>query len=413
MYAPCHERMRRVLIALVVASMVVVAGCSGGPSGTDTPTPTTDAVDDDETDAPDDDDADDDDGDVPDTDTPEDGEGTVAPPSDGPPPGVNDDGTVNTSAIEAAHYSVIQGSSFRIEVTREGGPNPFSFTLYNGSGSARIDLEPLDDDHLSQFYIGGSDVITRLNTSESPPKVYSYGSTSPQTGVVFTYAILSLVYPSNQLNIGTFEADGTVTRDGEELTRLSATGINETAAERNQFSSAEGTITGLSGEVLVSSDGLVREMTLEQTFDSGETRSITFTLTGFGSTTAEEPDWIDEAPKLEGSLSGDGTVLELSHTGGPEIPADTTLTLESGGLGGGLPPSNATLPESVSSGDTVYVYATGSTSDPSVEVSVNEEPSTSDAIDLSQFSPQVSGTLGEVRFAIGVPDDGEEEASDA
>jgi hypothetical protein len=394
--------MRRVLLVLVVASMMVLAGCFGGTSGPDTATPTTAPGDGPETDTPDDGSG---------TDTPGAGTDTTAPPGDGAPPGVGADGTVNGTALQAAHYSVVQDSSFRVNVSSEGGPNPVSFTLYNGSRAARIDIEQADGDGTSQFYISQT-FLTSFNSTESPPKTYSYGSTSEQFGVVFAYAILFGAYPGQQLRVGIFEEDGTVTRNGEELTRLSATGVNETAAEESGFTRGDATLTDISGEILVRSDGLVREMTVEQTFDSGETESLEFTLSGLGDTTAEKPDWIDEAPRLEGSLSTDGSVLELAHTGGPEIPAGTTLTLESGSFGGGLAPTNATLPESVSEGDSVYVYATGNATDPGVEVSVNDEPAPDDAIDLTQFSPQVSGTLDEVRFVIGVPDE-ENDSADA
>jgi hypothetical protein len=418
--------MRRLLLTLVVASMIVVAGCSGGPSGTDTVTPTSDTGEGTETTAP---------GDGPETtapgdgtetaspgdmtgtpgdggmDTPDGSDGTATPPADGVPPGVGADG-INGTAIRAAHYSVIQNTSFRVDVTEEGGSNPVSFTLQNGTEAARLDIEQVDGDAASRFYITEG-FLTRFNSSQSPPKTYSYGSTSEQFGVVFAYAIFFGAYPGQQLNVGIFEEDGTVTRDGEELTRLSVTGVNETAVQQGGFTSGDATLTDMSGEVLVRSDGLVREMSLEQSFDDGPTQSVEFTLSDLGSTSADDPDWIDEAPRMEGSLSGDGTVLELAHTGGPDVPADTTLTLASGGFGGGLTPTNVTLPESVSEGDSVYVYVTGSATNPTVEVSVNDEPTSQEAIDLSQLSPQVSGTLGEVRFVIGVPDQNQDGAADA
>jgi hypothetical protein len=398
--------MRRVLIALALASMIVVAGCSSGPSGTDTMTTT---APDDGTDTPGDDT--DTPGDGDDTATPDEGTETATPPSDGAPPGVNADGSVNTSALQAAHYTVLQGSSFRADVTEEGGPDPITFTLYNGTSAARLDIEQAAGDGTLELYLS-ENVITSFNGSESPPKTYSYGSTSEQFGAVFAYAILFRLYPGQQLDVGTFEEDGTVTRDGEELTRLSATGVNETAVEEGQFGADNATLTDMSGELLVRSDGLVRETSLDLSFDDGRSQTLSFALSGLDDTTADEPDWIDEAPRLEGSLSIDGTVMELSHAGGPEIPADTTLTLASGGFGGGLTPTNVTLPESVSEGDSVYVYATGNATDPGVEVSVNDEPAPDDAIDLTELSPQVSGTLDEVRFVIGVPDE-ESDSADA
>ncbi|MFB6227138.1 MAG: hypothetical protein ABEH88_00885 [Halobacteriales archaeon] len=321
------------------------------------------------------------------------------------PPGIEANGSVNGSAIREAHYSILNGSSFQVNVSVEGGENPIAFTLSNGTSAARIEIRELDGDGVARFYVS-PDYVTRFNNTQSPPKTYSYGSTGTQFRVAFTYAILLRAYPSQQLNLGTFEENGTVTRNGEELTRLSATGINQTAVEESgAFSNAN--LTDMSGEVLVRSDGLVREMNLQQSFADGQTQNLSFSLTGLGSTSADAPGWIGEAPRLEGSLSDDGTVMELAHTGGPEIPAGANLTLRSGGFGVGLATANVTLPESVSPGDSVYVHATGEASNPTVEVSVNDPPSPTDALNLSQYSPQVSGTLGEVRFVIGVPEDDE------
>jgi len=412
--------MRRALLALLVASMIAVAGCAGGPAPTDTETtapggtPTDTPADmptdtpgdggsvtetpdgEDPTDTPADGDA---------TDTPEDGD--TAPPSEnGFPPGVDGSTVTNATALQAAHFDALSGSSFRVDVSETGGPNPLSFTIRNGSGSVDLELSEVGGDGATSIHIT-ENVTTVFNNSRTPPKVYSYGSTSQQFGTLFLYAIIFRAYPSQQLSAGTFEVDGTVTQDGEELTRLSATGVNETAVEGGGSTSSEATLTDMSGEVLVRSDGLVREMRLQQTFDTGSTSELSFSVSGFGSTSAPEPDWIEEAPRVEGSLSEDGTVMKLSHTGGPEIPANTTLTLSSGGFGGGITPTNVTLPTSLAPGDSVYVYATDSLRDPTVEVSV-DEPSPTDALNLSEASPQVSGVLGDVRFVIGIPDRGDD-----
>ena len=374
--------MRRALLVVVVVSTVVAAGCFGGPSGTDTAT---------ETASP-----------APDTGTPEGGETGTSTPSDGLPPGVESDGTVDGGVLETAHYRAIQGSSFRIDVSETGGPNPRSFTLYNGTGTARIEFGAPGGG--GTFYLA-NDVVTVHNDDQSPPNTYSYGTTNQGSVAGATYLSLIGVYPARYLSVGTFEADGTVTRDGEELTRLAATGVNATAVAERESSFSRGNLTDMSGTVLVRSDGLVREMHLNQTFETGDTGDLEFTLAGIGATSVEEPDWIDQAPRLEGSLSANGTVLELEHVGGPAIPAGTTLELAFGDLREDLAPSNATLAEPVSTGDTVSVYAPGNLLSPGVEVSVNGGAAPDDAMDLSQFDTQVSGTVGDVRFVVGVPDD--------
>ena len=361
--------MRRALLALALASMTLVAGCSLGPAGTPTASP--DASD------------------------------TLATPDAGDlPAGVDSSGLTNATALREAHLEAIRGSSFRMDVSEGGAPDPVSFVLRNGTSTASVDVANPTRNESVEFYIGG-DVITRFNASQAPPKVYSYGATSEQFGATFLYAILLGVYPGQQLTAGTFEVDGIVTRDGEELIRLSATGINETAVER-QGSTSSGNLSDMSGHVWVRPDGLVRRMSLNQSYDSGTTTSVAFEVSGIGRTSPEEPDWLGDAPRLEGSLSADGDVLALTHAGGATIPAGTTLTLQQGGfltrtLG------NVTLPDAVSGGDTVYLHATGTPANTTVEVTVGGEPAPSDPVDLSQLSPQVSGTLDDVRFVVGVP----------
>jgi len=405
--------MRRLLIALAVASMVVVAGCATGPSGTDTPATT----------APDGTTAPGDETTTPDG-TTSSGNGTAAPggsddtvtpigtvvtdtrPASDPAPdelpaGVDAAGVTNATALGQAHFGVLRGSSFRIDVSETGGTDPVSVSIHNGTGAVSLDITNASTGERAGIYIG-NDTITRFNSSRSPPKVYSYGSTSEQFGALFVYAVLLRVYPSQQLTTGTFEVDGTVTRDGEKLIRLSATGVNETAVQQEGSSSGRGALADMAGKVWVRPDGLVRRMTLKQRYDSGATTSIEFAVSGIGNTSPAEPDWLGEAPRLEGSLSANGTVLELTNAGGVTVPANTTLSVQQGGLAPRLL-GGVTLPEPVAPGESIYLYATGTPSEPTVEVALTE-PSPADAVNLSRLSPQVSGTLGNVDFVIGVPE---------
>jgi len=376
--------MRLVLVVLVVATILLAAGCFGTPTGPETATPTAPS------------------GDGTGTDTSHTGGTNTATQSGGSPPGVGADGSVDGAVLEREHYRALQGSSFRLDVSEDGGPDPRTFTLYNGSEATRIAFGPSGDG--GTFYIAGQ-VVTVLDDERSPTKTYSFGTTDQGSIAGATHLSLVGTYPGRYLRVGTFERDGTVVRDGETLTRLSATGVNETALAERESTTTDGNLTDMSGTVLVRSDGLVREMSLQQTFDTGETASLNVTLGRLGTTSVGEPGWIDEAPRLEGSFSANGTVLELAHTGGPELPAGTTLTIDFGELRAGLPPSNATLEEPVFPGDSVSVYATGTVLDPAVEVRADSAPAPVGAMNLSRWNTQASGTVGDVRFVIGVPQD--------
>jgi len=427
--------MRRVLPVLVVF-LAVTAGCFGGPTGSDTPTPTlhapTESVDTaatptatspGTTDRTDGDasgtESKGSDGGTP-TETPTTTASTTAtptptatpipdtptgtPPSGGEElaPGITDAGVGNVTALREAHFEALNGSSFTIDVAEDSSSESFDLLIENGSEAVNIDIDQANA--VSGFYIRG-DLVTRFNESQTPPKVYSYGSTAERFGVVFAYAILLAAYPTPQIAVGEFEVDGTVTRDGEELIRLRAVGINETAVAESSTSFAPGNLTDMSGTVLVRPDGLVRDMSLDMALESGEGRTTSYAVSGIGSTTASEPGWLSEAPQFEGALAGDGRVFELTHAGGATLPAGSNVSLETGAFGGGLTLGNVTLGTPVSSGDTVYLYATGSLANATAHASVNERPDLpSGALNLSERSDvQVSGTLEDVRFVIGTP----------
>ncbi|MFB6295259.1 MAG: hypothetical protein ABEH66_00235 [Halobacteriales archaeon] len=431
--------MRRTLLA-AVAVLVVTAGCFGGPSATDTPTPTLDApTETDETPA------------TPTatdttmerTERTDDGStGTVSPESDGGTPtatpttmepesrtptatptatprpdrrtetpksggeelapGITGAGVQNMTALREAHFEALNGSSFTIDVSERRRSESFDLLIENGSRAVNMDIAQANT--TSGFYIRG-DAVTRFNESQMPPKVYSYGSTTERFGVVFAYAILLAAYPAPQIAVGEFEADGTVTRDGEELIRLRAVGINETAVEESRASFAPENLTDMSGTVLVRPDGLIRNMSLDMALESGEARSVSYAVSGIGSTTASQPGWLTEAPQFEGALAADGKVFELTHAGGATLPAGSNLSLETGAFGGGLTFGNVSLGTPVSPGDTVYLYATGSLANATAHASVNEQPDLpSGALNLSERSDvQVSGTLEDLRFVIGTP----------
>ncbi len=88
-----------------------------------------------------------------------------------------------------------------------------------------------------------------------------------------------------------WEQNGTETRDGTTVTVYTATGVEN----RTAFGLPSST-TVTNGELLVDGDGVVRELTLGTSDEQrGQTLDVTVTLTETGSTTVEEPGWLDNA----------------------------------------------------------------------------------------------------------------------
>lgn len=96
-----------------------------------------------------------------------------------------------------------------------------------------------------------------------------------------------------------FEPNGTATVDGTETRRYDSTNLTNSGA----FSGpGDATVASASSTVYLGTNNAVRQITLEYTLESeGQTSrtSVTLTVTDLGSTTVEEPDWLDQAQGTE------------------------------------------------------------------------------------------------------------------
>ncbi|WP_121820645.1 DUF7537 family lipoprotein [Halostella salina] len=120
------------------------------------------------------------------------------------------------------------------------------------------------------------------------------GETQYQTSNGSTTA--SPAINTNNVDAFEWEQQGTETVDGVGVTRYEATGVANYSALPTAPSEANA--SDVSATLLVSEDGVMHEYTLDYTQESsGATQEISlrYAATEVGSTTVEEPDWLDEA----------------------------------------------------------------------------------------------------------------------
>ncbi|SDF00796.1 hypothetical protein [Halorientalis regularis] len=383
--------MKRILLTVAVAAMLVLAGCNGGGQGTASPsgteTATNGAQAETELSSPD----------VPDSldvgislaGPGSGGMDTVS--SDMYPPGVDSSGVTNTTALVASHFeAAVANAETRMAFRSSGGT--LGLVHKNGSSGERLRYVNATTGKTETYWHSGSTVVRR-NESKSPPVTYSHGETNLYTG--YQFLGIFRVIPFATLNSMSLSVDGTATVDGQQVLRLAVNGFNRSASTWNVRSGLQ----NASGYVLATPEGVIRELHWEATnVNTSQTESMTVTVSGVGSTSVTRPDWAGEYPDATVSTTSGGQVLALTHEGGDAIPADTRIQVGSGFSAYG----NVTLAESLESGETLYVVATGRFGDYNVTARVGSQPSVPEnAASFSRRVPSVSAFLDGVQLQYG------------
>lgn len=422
--------MRSTSVAIAVAVVVVLAGCSGAPGSTSAPTatggPTTDggvATTDDTTSLAD--------GGASTTrgetattttaatttttgpttaagttagrgtTTAEDGAGSL-------PPGVNESGLVDPAALWRAHldgaydgdgyrhvlsFANESGGTWTVRVHGSETVSSVLATVGNATETSRV------------WYADGGNVTATWNESSAAREYYeNAGLQSVGPALV---AAVAEAYPASFLRVGAYVVDGTVERDGRTLVRLRATGVSEDAAAERGVQFLSGTPTDVDGTVLVARDGKVASMNL--TVDRAENESLAVSFAVDDAPGAvPRPDWLADVPDValtvaERTDTDRVRVLAVENTGSEPIPAGRTLSVSRSGLTFG----NATLPDAVAPGENASLYQVGdSTFDASVRVGVGTEPSLpANATDFG-YGSNVVVTLrdGPITVTVGLPE---------
>lgn len=279
--------LRNLVLVVVVATLAVTAGCNSVGSGQATETPAANAT-----------------PTATDTATPTDGPETPESALNGSElhdetaSAVEDAGSY-TSTVDAV--VVVNATSGESEITtntttqvdfdagvglRERAQTTASSTL-----DQTIRTDVYTDGNTSYRRQNSSRGVTYDNQTGTPEGLGSFRPVNVTSYDQSTYALANLT------DAFVWEENGTETVDGTTTTRYTITGVANAAPIVGQ---SEANITASSGSVYVDSDGAVRRVTLAYTLENEQaqatsTTELTFTLTDFGSTTVEEPDWLDQA----------------------------------------------------------------------------------------------------------------------
>jgi len=311
------------------------------------------------------------------------------------PPGVRDDGKVtNASALTGAMFR-FEGDAVEYQQTlvNSTGPN-IEYTLKNDTQRSLYRLGSSELGGSVTYYLGES--VTARNNETAGHVTYATGQTNLRTEAQFTAFLL---LPTTQyISLAEWQATGVETVDGEQRLVLRSNAINESRATQT---TVNGELTGVEGHLSVTSDGIVREgsiiFTAQQDGQTARAGVNLTTRTGSG-ITVDSPDWLSQAPQVEGTAAENNRLLELQHTGGEAIPAGTTLTVNSGLV----PVGNVTVEQEVQPGDSFYVYKTGQGTAQTPEVVVGQQPSLPD--NATAFSGQavVAKPTGAARFQAAI-----------
>ena len=268
----------------VLALVLVLAGCSG-LAGDPTATPDAD----------------------PGADETSDRDGTAGGTT---VPGVAADGSVNESALLSAHFRALNGSASRQHyLTRSNGTVDSNATtyrndshlLYRTRGSlSSVTYQPVDREWTAEHRRWGDE---RYVFTHDQSGVSSAGG-SIEFGVT--------IY----IGSGQFERAGTTTYQGDRVVRLEA---------------EEAKSTGLAGlyerydvTLLVDDRGLIRRAT--GTVKAGDDPPTSFDITATTDVeTVPRPVWVTNLTRGDASLVANDTALAVRFTGGPTIPAGTTV----------------------------------------------------------------------------------------
>lgn len=241
---------------LVVATMLVLAGCGGGGNATGTPTTETPTA----TETP----------------TPTPTTSTVAYPD-----GMSRDGFENaTLFLETHREAMTTGPSYAVRMDVTAGSQTQTLRTSTDPESERIRSQTDRNGELDYdiYYANGTQYVRQVGDADS-----AYGTTNA-----------TVRSATEGLNGGQFLT--TVVLLDLEATDVTADGEQTivTYDVLGPRSSSEG-IAEADGTVRMNTDGRLISFEYDLVSSEGQEVSVTWELTDVGQTTVEEPDWLDQA----------------------------------------------------------------------------------------------------------------------
>lgn len=224
------------------------------------------------------------------------------------PSGVNESGITNSSALVQAHSEALADKS----VSYKWSTNT-SFTGTESADSVQTDIEMRMKDNpdsnrtwLALDYSGGS-VALYTTDERSYAKQVAGGETSyevSESSDSFRYSTANRGWSNmleGTLSYASFKPTDVVVRDGKTLIKLEMT----EAVDRYQLNTENASMT-YDGEMLIDEQGTVHHSEVEITIENDEAGYTynyhsTTDIQNVGSTTVDEPEWLDEAKSTTGA----------------------------------------------------------------------------------------------------------------
>lgn len=259
----------------------------------------------------------------------------------------------------------------RISLTTDEGPNETLFTIAETNVT-------FDGSNSSQSYWLTDEVTARKTVDDHGPGTTRYESIPPagreakliDRMVSDAFGEPSFVLRPYLLGLD-YEYSGSVTRVDRTLHRFTSTGVNSSAVAKHDLTELSSPVEQVDATILVDERGVIRSFDGSKIHSrEGETVTthVSYEIPQIGNVTPTEPDWVTtELTHLDASLTENGTVVAIHHTGGMTVSTATVFVHA---------PSiyaSTDFTGTFEPGDTLYVFVTEDDAS-RVRVSQNERP---------------------------------------
>ncbi|UPM41782.1 DUF7537 family lipoprotein [Halocatena salina] len=221
------------------------------------------------------------------------------------PEGYNETGITDPELAAEQHNEALSEHDSYTKITNLTSPSGDGYAAAtirtnntnNHTGATVKSRRSGKDTLKTEMYHNGDIGYTKSETD-------GYGNTYTTYEAPLSSTRKSLVNPSEFdkwfANIS-FEATGTVTRNGETLLRYNSTDIVDpkTFFHTVGFSTMD-SIESVNSTLLIDEEGIIRQFTIMTTYRSDgktQTGTISYRITNVDSTSVEKPDWVETARK--------------------------------------------------------------------------------------------------------------------
>ena len=294
--------MRKATVVLV-AAMILLAGCSGNggttasPDGTSTP-----AVTEDGTPTPGDG--------TPMDETPADGTPSETTPTDGTDGTDETDGTDGTDETDGTtgEEDTVPNATAALSDVNTSDPfkdaTSMEMTLYNGSQQTTLTFENDTDAGRERYEINTQSTDRTMYSTADFAAIRNDTSGDVQYGEPDGNLASGIELSAGFLFFGGFIYTGVLewqpptetTIDGENVYVIESNSLNETILNNNQnyeLGFDQNDVQSVNGRIVVSTDGRIQSITAKITTSDG-TYGSELTL-GYGPVTISQPSWVDES----------------------------------------------------------------------------------------------------------------------